>query len=247
LETAEYKQYLKKVREWYQKGYVRSDVMNVTDNEADLRAGKFAVGTEGTIKPGMEMERKAKYGYDCVIIPLSQPMLTTGSIVATLNAISSTSQNPEKAMQFLELVNTDKELYNLLSFGIEGKHYEKVSDTHIKVMENTKYSASNWMLGSPFNSYLLEGQADDTWEATKKMNEEAKPSPLLGFSFDMDPVKSKIAQIDSVVSEMAKALETGAVDPDQYLPQFIEKMKLAGADEVRAEIQKQINEWKTTK
>ena len=35
-----------------------------------------------------------------------------------------------------------------------------------------------------FNAYLVDGQDDDVWEETKRLNGEAKMSHLLGFYFD---------------------------------------------------------------
>jgi putative aldouronate transport system substrate-binding protein len=85
------------------------------------------------------------------------------------------------------------------------------------------------------------------WEATKKINMEAAPSPLLGFSFNPEPVNSELAQCKSVVDEFLPGLENGAVDPSALLPQFLDKLEKAGASRLIAEMQKQIDAWKKTK
>ena len=42
----------------------------------------------------------------------------------TMNAICATTVDPVASMKVLEMFNTNKEIYRLLSFGIEGVHYE---------------------------------------------------------------------------------------------------------------------------
>lgn len=119
----------------------------------------------------------------------------TSSVLSTLNAISTTSKNPEKAMQLLNLINTDKDLYNLLCHGIEGKHYIKVDSQTVKAIPDGGYEPNtDWEFGCQFNGYYREGQKPGIWEETVKINESAAPSPIIGFVFDPLPVKTQVAQ-----------------------------------------------------
>ena len=83
--------------------------------------------------------------------------------------------------------------------------------------------------------------------ASGKYAISAKPSPLLGFSFDQEPVKVQIAQVEAVRQELSLALETGTVDPDTNMQPFLDKMDRAGLNDIIEEMQKQIDEWKTTR
>jgi putative aldouronate transport system substrate-binding protein len=38
-------------------------------------------------------------------------------------------------------------------------------------------------------------------------------------------------------------LETGTLDPDKYLPEFISKLKASGIEKIIAEKHKQLDEW----
>lgn len=246
--SEEYKAYFKLMREWYKKGYIREDALNVKDVDADLKAKKIVAGLEGTIKPGGEAEWKAAKGWDIVDVPVSQSVLLTSSIISTMHAIPNTSANPERAMMLMELLNSDKDIYNTIVFGIEDKHYKKVGDNKIELIADSKYNAGvPWEIASTFNAYLLPGQPDTVWEDTKKINENAVASPIIGFAFDATPVASEIAQCNSVKDEMLPALELGAVDPDEILPKFLDKLEKAGASKIIAEMQKQIDTWKSGK
>ena len=155
-------------REWYEKEYFPADVSVGGINTSDLTSAGKLFMWEDVYKPGVEADMKTRYGYDVYVQPMGQPVLSTGSITATVTAVSRTSENPERAMMLINLVNTDKELYNLLVFGEEGKHYTKESDTRIKVTSG--YSGLAWAIGCQFNAYLVDGQDDDVWEETKRLN-----------------------------------------------------------------------------
>ena len=76
------------------------------------------------------------------------------------------------------------------------------------------------------------------------MNESAKASPALGFSFDSTPVRTEMASVGAVKDEYELSLDTGAVDPEKALPEFLEKLEAAGSQTIIDEIQKQLDEWK---
>ena len=62
----------------------------------------------------------------------------------------------------------DKEIKNLLSWGIEGKHYKKVSENRIDFADGV--NADTWLLwtctmgnGSQFLDYLWISESPDKW------------------------------------------------------------------------------------
>lgn len=247
-ESKEFEEYCNVVKRWRDKGYIAKDSMTLKNQDAEIKAMKIVGGIGGNHKPGGAAESSAKWGTEVESIAISPTIIKTGGIQTTINAITSNSKNPERAMMFLELVNSDKDLFNLLSFGIENEHYKKIDANTIELVNNKdpKYSAYNWVFGNVFNGYLIKGQEKDTWEKTKEMNKNAKPSVMLGFTFDPSPVKTEIAQLQSVIDEYLPGLGCGAVDIAQKLPEFRQKLKVAGADKVVAETQKQVDEWKAS-
>ncbi|MFR5073294.1 MAG: ABC transporter substrate-binding protein [Bianqueaceae bacterium] len=203
---------------------------------------------EDVYKPGVEADMKTRYGYDVYVQPMGQPVLSTGSITATVTAVSRTSENPERAMMLINLVNTDKELYNLLVFGEEGKHYTKESDTRIKVTSG--YSGLAWAIGCQFNAYLVDGQDDDVWEETKRLNGEAKMSHLLGFYFDDTNVKDQIANVGAVEGTFATGGTYGLlpIEEEKEVQAKMTQAKMdAGYQDIMDELQRQLDQWKTQK
>ncbi|CAI6080661.1 ABC transporter substrate-binding protein [Cohnella rhizoplanae] len=228
---------------WYKAGYIFKDA--ATSKMADYEAkGQIAVQFNNVLKPGVEAEVKAKNGgNDVVIVPISD-WYTNGYSATTNQSISRTSANPDRAMMFLNLVNTDPALYNLLCNGIEGVHYEKKPEGYIVPLADSKYKPNmDWVFGSVFNSYLKEGQPKDVWEETKKINQTAEINPVGGFKFNSEPVVTEIANLNAVWGEYKRGLVTGTLDYDKTWPGLYDKLKEAGEEKYVAEVTKQFEEY----
>lgn len=242
VESPEYKSFIERQRRWYELGYIYTDDAILTTLPDLRKTGKVAVGWDTVMKPGGEVEDYAKFGdNEVVYVRISEPEFT--GVLDTMTAINRKSKHPEKALQLLELVNTEPELMNLLSYGIEGKHYQLVAENTIKKIEKSGYSAEAWVMGNSLISFLKEGQDPDTWTKTHELNMSAKRPPVFGFKFNNEPVKTEMANLTAVTQEFAKALQSGSVDPNVYLPKYIEAQKNAGIDAFVAEQQKQLDAW----
>ena len=248
-ETEEFKYYINKRRQWVKEGLVQNEVEDkralpgLTDESVAIPA----LLRVNTYKPGVEVDIYNEHKFNPAWYTKSKGYLTSGGITATMNGINALCKNPALALKVLEYVNTDKEIFNLLSFGIEGVNYTLNEDGMMVRNPDVPYKFASWALGNVFNSHLEVGQAADTWEATKAINDNAERSPLLGFNPNLDNLKPQIASCKSVVDEFLEALDFGIVDVDAAYPSFIEKLKASGADDIIEEVQKQIDEWQKNK
>ncbi|MGG1554211.1 ABC transporter substrate-binding protein [Paenibacillus ferrarius] len=232
---------------WYKAGYIFKDA--ATAKMADYETkGQMAVQFNNVLKPGVEAEVKAKNGgNDIISIPVTD-WFSNGYSATTNQAISRTSQNPDRAMMLLDLVNSDKALYNLIANGIEGVHYDKLSDNVVKAKADSRYKPNmDWVFGSVFNSYLKEGQPANIWEETKKINATKNVNPIGDFKFNSEPVITEIANLNAVWGEYKKGLTTGTLDFDATWPALNDRLKKAGEDKYVAEVTKQFNEYLTKK
>jgi len=169
-----------------------------------------------------------------------------------MTSINYNSENKERAMMLINLINTDVKLYNTMSFGVEGKHYV-LKEGHRELPEGFTAEKSGynpdtaWMFGNSFNAYPAKGVDAGAFKRQQEFDKNAQPEPALGFAFDPEPVKAEIAQVTSVLEELLVPLVAGAVDPDEYYPKLLEKLKNAGADRIIAEKQKQLDEFLASK
>lgn len=241
-ETEEFKHGAQQLWNWYQKGYIRSDALSIGDDTADYKNGKYAVANE-VWKPGAEAETKLITSRDNTFVKIEKPYMSKAKGTATMIAVGQNSKNPQKALEFIKLVNTNKELYNLICFGIEGKHYN-MENGKVKIIENSGYNQQGncWKFGNTFNAFITDEQPDTVWEETEKVNNESEKSTLLGFVFDNENVKSQISNIATVVSEY-EVMNRGVKDPASYMDEFIAKLKEAGIEKVYDEMKKQLDEY----
>lgn len=239
-EAKEYLEYLDLIHRWYKKGYIPADAAIASGSDL----AKITAINLSTYKPGVEMTDLANYGHKRIHIPLSKPYITSDSPTATMNAISASSKNPEKAIKLLEVLNIDKEIFNLLCFGIEGEHYKKAGDNRIEKINDKYKFTTAWMFGNQFNAYLTPEQTDDVWEKTIQMNDEAVRAKYMGFIFDTDNFKNEVAAIAAVQGEYEKFLNSGVENPHNHLEEYKRKLQHAGIEKMREEAKRQLEEWK---
>ncbi|NGP44904.1 ABC transporter substrate-binding protein [Bacillaceae bacterium SIJ1] len=245
--SPEYKEYLDLVYDWYQGGLINQDAPTLSDTNDLIASGRVVSEYHHVNEPGVEIKSAQKYGEEVQVKFMTDPYVGTGSIITTLQAISRTSENPERAMMFLNLVNTDPELYNLLIYGIEGEHYTMNEDNVVEPIEDSGYApGADWIFGNTFNAYPVAGKDPAINDAIKEENENATPSPMIGFKFDVEPVASQIANITSVMDQHGPGLNTGAVSPDEGLDEFLSALERAGINEVIDEMQSQLDKWHET-
>ncbi len=250
-ETPGYKSAAELARKWYQAGYYPKDAPPTADSTANFKAGKSALYLH-IEKPGGDLEAKAKFGFDFVAKSFTKPILTTAGTTATLTGISRTSANPERAMMFAELLNTDKEVYNLIAKGIEGKHWVWVDKASQVIgfangltAQTSGYNPNtDWMFGNQFNAYYLDKAQVGNWEKTATLNKSSTPSLALGFAANTDKIKTEIAQVSALVKQYSLPLQGGRQDPATGLPEFLGKLKDAGIDKIITEVQTQVIAWK---
>lgn len=245
-DTPEFKDYILTRKEFQDKGYIAKDALT----RPTFDSTKYAAATIATLMPGIEATLQAQYKNEQYVIPLGQPLLTTANAIATMTAVSSTSKNPERAIMVLELLNTDKEFYNLLTWGIEGVDYKKTGDNRIEVLPDAKYSTNTgWMFGNQFNSFVTGTQPDNVWEQTQKLNDSAAISKIYGFNFNPAPVKTEIANCSAIINEYKANFNTGMYgeNTESKYKEFLTKLKAAGSDKIIAEKQKQIDAFVAAK
>lgn len=277
FETPEFAAYCDIMRDWNQKGLVRKDGATLQDTSPDRQSNRniaeWGYGWPDYIDfppTGVEeltVEGYKKAGYTIEGMSMTQPGEAPAAKVSTTRtvipaaaaptacvAISATSQHPERAMELIELINTNDELFNLLQWGEEGVDY-KYNDNGDFEMIPGKYSLSynEWQIGQSYSpdfsrSSLSRNQAGE--DAKKKMEMvfkadlEADPSPVTGFTFDATPVKTELANCAAIISECVPVLSNGAADPAQLLPEFLSRLENAGVDTIIAEKQAQLDAWK---
>lgn len=252
--TQEYMDYCKMIREWYLNGYLGEDPVNyesdINNGINDFKEGKV-FSRFVNYAPGMEASEESRTGFDCTYIPMMNPLIDTQGVLGGLLAVSSFSENPEKAVELINLINTDEYVGTMLRHGIEGVHYTAVGEDQIDSTmggsitsdENGYDYGMGWVFGSVYNQKWDIAYPDDIEEQYMEFNDSAYVAPHLGFTLNTVPVETEVAALNGVIEEYAAALQTGMVDPEEYIPMFLEELEANGADILMEEISKQLSEF----
>lgn len=259
-DTQAYKDFIKMRRGRYNKGWIRKDIITYSKNSdarnADRNAGKHILGEIGGLRPTFPkeaVENKQNTGTDMVVTALvGKKYLDTGNIQATMTAINKNSNNKERALMLIELMNTDQTLFNTMSYGVEGKHWflenGKVSIPEEIRGEKSAYNPdSAWQFGY-YNKLLLPKVEWPEMPLMKDWDTKDVTAPkTVGLVYDLEPIKSEVAKVKAIQQELAVALELGAVDTDKIYNTLKEKLKTAGFDKILEELQRQTDTYLASK
>lgn len=250
-DTTDYKESVRIARDFFQAGLIKRDVLTATDFSARLKEGKMFAYAE-FLKPGKTDELSQNYKYKLGQVGATKVTLNNGNTLASLTAISSTSGNPIRVMRFLEMFNSDKTLNNLIIYGVEGKHYKKLPEIgpdYVEVIKDGGYtlSGSQWSMGNVFLNYLTANEATDKVAKLKEFDAQATKTQSFGFVFDAEPIRPDIAAIKTVTDEYNKQIELGVMDYQPLMEARDKRLKEAGVDKVKAEVEKQYGAFMATK
>ena len=249
-ETPEMQLSFKTLHEWYKKGYTSKDAATKLNQVQSVEDKKQQPWFESSYKPGQEITDERTYGEPLLYSLMHAPYMGRTNPLATMLSVGANTKHPEAAVKYLYMINSNKELYNLLCFGIEGKHYTKNEDGTVKLVDGSAFedmANKAWAMGNQFNAYVMEGQPADVWEQTEKMNEDSIKSPALGFVPDLSQLTTEVAAITNVQAEYKARRECGTNDPAEWYDEYIAKLKTAGIEKVRDELQKQYDEFLASK
>jgi len=226
---------LKMLNKWYKSGVINPDAPTLKDSPKN----KMFMSAQGF--PGAEIGWQSDQGvakYDTVKI--FGPVYTGSTIQGSLNAISANSTHKVEALKFLQLVNTDQKLRDMLAYGVEGTDFEYKSPQVVKRLTDT-WGIGNYAMGSFFDMATQEGSPADQWDQVQKLNEQATGSVCLGFTPDTSKLATEIANCSATWDKYRYELMNGATDPTTTVPKVVAELKASGMDKIMAAMQAQID------
>ncbi len=247
--TSESRIYYSIIRDWFNKGYIHEDSAIYRNQYELMKSGKyFAVGQ--FLMPGRNVEVNAATGINWVQVDITKPVISNREATDALLAIPVGSRNPEQAFRFIGLLYTDQYILNLLNYGIEDIHYTKISENVVRLSysENSGYNPGYGLkFGDCFKNFLTEGEDLNKWNKIDEYNHSGILLNSLGFVFDRTDFEIQISACRNVVQAYCKELFSGSVEVAPTVKQFEEELKIAGADELITEMQRQYDAWREMK
>lgn len=233
-------------RDYYKSGLVKGDVATASDLQARFNSGKTFAYFTG-IKPGKAAELQSKCQYPIAQAEVSDVYMDSLPGLGSLQVISTKSKNPERTARFLNLLNTDPVVKNLVVYGIEGKHYTKVNDNTVELIANSGYSmaGNTWALGNVFIDYLKTTDDPEKLVKLKEFNEKGIVRDGTGFVFDSSTVSHLIPQITDAMKPYGNIGAYGSVDIDYdaEMDKYYAALEKTPIKQVQEEMQKQYDEF----
>ena len=173
------------------------------------------------------------------------------------NAVSSTCENPEDAVAFLELLNSEagQELYNILVYGIEGEHWEWVDKENEKIKTldydttqgapSSRHALNKWCVGNTFYAYDNQGCAEGEREVALYINDNGIKSPYAGIKLDFTDYEVIMGNVKVAFGEYGGMLKRGkhlTTWLDSY-NSMVQLLKNAGVEELVSGLQKQVDDY----
>jgi putative aldouronate transport system substrate-binding protein len=223
------------------------------DNRAEMEAGKAGADehhTQTYLGECVKMD-KLQPGSDLQFFPFS----ATGNNLVSLSvthggtSVGAHSKHSERALMVYDLIRNDKEIYQLINYGMEGVQYvvkdgKRFRPDGYDVQKDDFYS-DFWGGRVDKNEIPDGGQWDGAPALFAEYDKIKKPYPYGRFVFDKTAVNNELTAVTQVISNMGPAIAYGKVaDPAKAVEDFRAKLKSAGFEKIMAEVQKQLDEFK---
>ena len=247
----------KMARDWYVKGYLEKDILNQKDHEGQFMAGKAASYARGLDTYSMINNRLkssipgAQLGYWVVQSGIRYGMdKVEGSDFKVWNfaSLPVTSKNNDRVMQFFNWLYTSMDNHDLFELGIKDKDWVAVGSDKYKlpdgVAPEAAYNFPGYILTwNPTMQRYDANTPDEVVNIMKKLGDTSYyyKSPIAGFSFVTDPVKTETAKLGDLAS-LRRAVGNGVIaDVAGEIAKIQKQYDQAGFQKVRDEVIKQFS------
>ena len=104
------------------------------------------------------------------IVALESSSKPANELAGNMFAVSAFTEDFDRVMEVITLLNTSTELRNLLQYGVENVNYELDEETGALRRMNNEYMMDLYKTGNVYMAYPEEGMPLNIWEMAKKQN-----------------------------------------------------------------------------
>lgn len=251
-QTPMFKEAVTLAKKWYDNGVISKNALADKENKP-FETGKVFSGK--TIYEALYEKTNFtdKSAVQAAVEVYPDKKFARDSQMNNAMAINKNAANPERMLMFMNLLTTDKDVYDLFFYGIKDKTYTLDSNGVVGFApgeDPAKPLWQNWNNWGFYREAFARPTATRDVEAIKKENEfVARPnivlSPIAGFTPSPDAIKTELAKRQQLSDEQGKLLLSGIVkgDIDAAINDYIQKQKDAGLDKILTEVQKQVDDF----
>lgn len=246
------------MKSWYDKGYVnRNPFANKERSKNNFCEGKAGVAFGNSNDMVSVFALCKEKGIDVYPFPMLYPSgkATEASWLNNGVAIGANAKHPERALEALDLIMEEPSYVYLTYFGVEGKNYIITEDGKIGLPEGVTSESNTyppdaagfWFVNKDLFKPMMTW-TDSYVRLKQQIEHYLIPTTYLGFLFNSSNVKTEVANLKSVSTQYAQPIYFGAVaDVDAAFETLAAKLKAAGIDRVKAEVEMQAAEYLSKK
>ena len=244
---------VKRAKQYYDEGLIFKDAANSQDYAESLVKNGVGFSMVKQCEDGSVSTLQSATGYEIMIVPVKNRMVTTDSILKFGFCVPITASEPEAAVKLMNLLYGDTEVQDTLTWGVEGVDYVQKDDGTLTypdgvTADTVLYHTADFLYGNRLNVTPWEGDGVDVRERQAAGNASVTPSKYLGFSVDSTVVSTEISACKNVVDKYKPQLSSGSVDDvDAVYQAFVSELSAAGMDKILETYQAQLDEWLASK
>lgn len=242
-----------KAKQWYDDRIINRDVLiDKEDGAAQWRNGKtlftitsheWAYAEPGFADPSFRQQMSLVY---------PDARTINRSPLSNVLAINRNSGHADRVLRFLDMMWTDRVLYDLVMYGIEGKTYVLNGETAEypgdMTLQTSNYMewGGNWAFWNPEFMRPTQRYSKNFWLEEEKFASLPTnvDSPLEGLFITEDNIRSEVERRDETYDAYGKRIEFGSVgDVSASVADYIARQKENGIDKVIADVQRQIDDF----
>lgn len=175
FETSYARETLQLLHRYYEAGYINQDACLRTSFSRFQGENVFLRLSAGG--PDASTSYSTDFGYPIVAQQVSDSIVTTESAQGGVMVVNANTKHPEICLTFLNAVNTDPEVRNLLNYGIEGVHYTLTEEDQVQIISpayrGVPYTQGNW-----FILKTTVGNSPNKWELYQEFNDNTAEPPF---------------------------------------------------------------------
>ena len=235
-------------RKFYDEGLIYKDAATANEYGAILIQNEVGFAMAHQVEMGNETIQSAATGFPDVEVDITDGLVATRAFQKFGFAVPVMSDDPEAAVKVLNLLWSDQEFMDTLTWGVEGTDCVKKDDGTAAFPEGSNgeglYHTSDFLYGNKLAITPWEGDGADIRERQAAANDAMEMSPYFGFSVDSAPVDTQIVAVKNVVDKYKPGLGAGIYeDVDGTVEAMISEMDAAGMQDIINEYQKQLDAW----
>ncbi len=248
-EDETYMNMLRCLHKWYELGYINPDAATNESLPMELgtpvRSGTAWTGYKGWSNP-------ETYGFNVKLVQYIGPYMSRASMQGALFAINAgaSEENARASLKYFQLLYTDTAFRDILAYGIEGEHFNYLSNGTVLRTElgKSNYSFDTYCTGPVVSASVVSASESllgepDQWAQVYENYKKASISAIGSFSYDGTDTEDVRTALYAIYQNHFNELVTGTVDPDETFAKIAAEMYAIGLQDVIDDAQSQLDEY----